>query len=637
MKIVHVSSARGFYGGEGQVLALCTGLAGCGHDVLLVVPPGSALSERARAAGVVVHELRMRTEFDLFAAHSLRCLATEFGADVVHCHTGMAHGLGWLASGGARPWKLVVTRRVLRPIRRGLFTRLKYHRRVDAFIAISRATRRQLLRYGVAPNVISAACSACVEPEPTTTTVAVTAEQYGIGADEFVIGAIGQLDAYKDHRTLVAAAGLLRRRGREFRLLIVGDGRLRVELERQAESEGISDITTFTGYVVDIRPLLARADVLAMPSTQEALGTIVLRAFDTGVPVVAADAGGLPEIVRHGETGRVFRAGDPEALSRELELAMDDPSRLGLVDNARHLLDERFRPGHMVEANLDVYRRLIEAGGTGVPGPIEKRNGSRTLYVQPEWQARLAKGDLWTAVEHAPAAAGLTGRSDLRLVEINGARLLCKRMQHGGLLAKLLGDRYVDHRKPLSEMRVAAHALAHGVPTAELPAVLTERAAPPFYRYWVLSKEIAGCTNLLEYLRERRPRRERIAAVAAAARAVAAMHDAGLYHADLHLKNILVRFDASGEARAFIIDFDKAVLEPHMSMQRRFTNLRRLWKSAEKARAAGFAIARSDMVRFLVEYAGEDFICHRELARHASGMRWHRWRYRHDVLTTIPK
>ena len=645
MKIVHVSSARGFHGGEGQVLALCTGLVERGHDVLLVVQPGAPLGERARAAGVAVHELRMRTEFDFAAARRLRRLASEFGADVLHCHTGMAHGLGWRASGGRRAWKLVVTRRVLRPIRRGPVTWLKYHRRVDAFIAISQATRRQLLRYGTAPDLISVAYSACVEPEPRTTTAPVTApmtaEQYGIGADEFVVGAIGQLDACKDHRTLVAAAGLLRRRGREFRLLIVGDGALRVELERQAERERIAGITTFTGYVVDIRPLLARMNVLAMPSTREGLGTAVLRAFDAGVPVVAADAGGLPEMVRHGETGRLFPAGDAGALARELERIMDGPSRPDLVENARRLLDERFRPHHMVEANLDVYRRLIEATEPSAAGVLEERDGARTLYVRADWKARLAKINLSEAVRHAPTAPGLMGRGDLRLVEIDGARLLCKRMRHGGLLAKLLGyrfgDRYLDRRKPVSEMRVAAHALAHGVATAELPAVIVERAMPPFYRYWVLSKELPGCTNLLEYLRERRPRRERIAAVVAAARAVAAMHDAGLYHADLHLKNILLRFDGTGRAEAFIIDFDKAALAPHMSVRRRFANLRRLWKSAEKARAAGFAIARSDMVRFLVEYGGADFACYRELAARAPAMRWHRWRYRHDVLTTKPK
>jgi hypothetical protein len=180
------------------------------------------------------------------------------------------------------------------------------------------------------------------------------------------------------------------------------------------------------------------------------------------------------------------------------------------------------------------------------------------------------------------------------------------------------------------------HARACGVPVAEVPAVVVKRLVPPLYRYWVFSSELAGTLDLLAYLRTRQPRAERIPAIAAAARAVRAMHDAGLFHADLNLKNILVRAGGPEQSQAFIIDFDKAVLAPHMSVHRRFRNLRRLWKSAEKARSAGFPITRSDMVRFLVEYAGPDLPCYRTLVERAQGMRWHRWRYRHEVLTTRP-
>jgi len=635
MRTVHVNPARQFHGGEGQTLALCAGLIERGHDVVLITQPGAPLAERARAAGVAVHEVRMRTEFDLGAAAHIRRLLRDTRADVLHCHTGMAHGLGWFASRGRRDWKLVVTRRVLRPIRRGLFTRLKYRGGVDAFVAVSGAARRQLLDYGVAPTRVRLVHDACVEGEAAGRPA--RPETFGIEPDDFVIGAIGQLAACKDQRTLLSAAGMLRRRGRRFRLLVVGDGTLRGPLERQAQHEGIADVAVFAGYVQDIRSLLRRMNVLAMPSVREALGSVVLRAFDAGVPVVAADAGGLPEMVRAGETGLLFRAGDAAALARELERLLDRPAPHEMIENARRLLDEQFRPWHMVDGNLAVYERVLDESRARTADPIVERNGRRTLYVRPEWQTRLADTDLRGAVRHAPRAPGLAGRGDLRVLDLDGARLLCKQMRHGGLLGGLLGDCYIDRRKPLNEMRVVAHALSHEVPTAELPAVMTQRSVLPFYRYWVFSRELPAAVDMLGYLRTRRARRERIPAVAAAARAVRAMHDAGLFHADLNLKNLLVRPDGAGGAEAFVIDFDKARLAPHMSVRRRFRNLRRLWKSAEKARSAGFAITPSDMLRFLVEYAGPDLPCYLELVERAPTMRWHRWRYRHEVLTTRPR
>jgi glycosyltransferase involved in cell wall biosynthesis len=645
MKIVHLSSARQFRGGEGQVLALCTGLVERGHDALLVAQPGSPLAERARAAGVAVIELRMRTEFDLVAARRIRRLVRDSGAAVLHCHTGMAHGLGWLATGGLgwlaspskRPWKLVVTRRVVRPIRRGPFSRAKYLRGVDHFVAISQAVRRQLLSYGLPPDRVSLVPSAAVEPEQTPAAEAPTPQMFGITADDFVIGTIGALEANKDQRTLVAAAGLLHRRGRAFKLLIVGGGELRAALEAQAQREGIADVTTFTGAVEDIRPLLRRMNVLAMPSVREGLGSVVLRAFEAGVPVVASDAGGLPEIVRPGETGALFSAGDAEALVRELERLMDNPAPRAIMENARRLVEEHFQPAHMVEGNLAVYRRMLDERVWQYAEPLVVRNGARTVYVQPEWRERLAGVDLHDAARHAPRAPGLAGRGDLGLIELDGARLLCKRMQHGGLLAGLLGSRYLDRRKPLHELRIVGRALARGVPTAQVPAVVVEYAMPPFYRYWVFSHELPDTVDLLSYLRRRPPRRERLPVIAAAARAVCAMHDARLFHADLHLKNILVRVSDLERPEAFVIDFDKATLVGRMSVRKRLKNLRRLWKSAEKARAAGFGITPSDMVRFLVEYAGDDLPCYRERLGRTRAMRWHRWRYRHEVLTVRPK
>jgi len=289
----------------------------------------------------------------------------------------------------------------------------------------------------------------------------------------------------------------------------------------------------------------------------------------------------------------------------------------------------------------------LEHDAEGVEEPHEKlpqparivvhRTARWTVLIQPEWEDRLAALDLPEAVVRAPEAAGLKGRGRLGVLEVEGERLLCKRMQHGGLLAKVLGGRYLDRRKPMNELRIACYALACGVPVAEVPAVLMRRTPPPFYQYWVVSRELSDTVDMLAFLRTRPQRSERIPAIRAAARSVCAMHDAGLFHADLNLKNILIRVGATGRPETFLIDFDKAAFRPHMSAHVRFRNLRRLWKSAEKARAAGFAISRSDMFCFLAEYAGADFSRYRELIRHASAMRWNRWRYRHEVLTTRPQ
>jgi tRNA A-37 threonylcarbamoyl transferase component Bud32 len=285
---------------------------------------------------------------------------------------------------------------------------------------------------------------------------------------------------------------------------------------------------------------------------------------------------------------------------------------------------------HSFVTSLRVWAIEHDAERTGEPHeqrPIVERNGSRATLMRPAWRDRLADIDLHRAAVSAPRARALEGRGGLGLLEVDGARLLCKQMQHGGLLAGVLGNRYLDRRKPYSELRVVGRALACGVPTAEVAAVVSEDAAWPFYRYWVFSSELPDTVDLRAYFSARPPRAERAPVIAAIARAVRSMHDAGILHADLHLKNILVRVRSRERLEAFIIDFDKARVRPRLDVRQRFRNLARLWRSAEKARTAGVRIQYADMIAFLQAYAGHELPRYLDLVRGYRRIRRHRRRY----------
>jgi tRNA A-37 threonylcarbamoyl transferase component Bud32 len=336
----------------------------------------------------------------------------------------------------------------------------------------------------------------------------------------------------------------------------------------------------------------------------------------------------LAEARAAGARGRRFHYLDfaraPLAFLRTLVLGRS------FLDGTPGLVRAGLNAIHSFVAHLRLWAIDHDVERTGEPHeerPIVQRNGSRTTLVRPTWRERLAGVDLYAAALDAPRAPTLEGRGDLGLLEINGARLLCKRMQHGGLLAGLLGDRYLDPRKPCNELGVVARALARGVPTAEVAAVATERAGWPLYRYWVFSSELPDTVDMRAYMQTRPPRAERIGAIGAAARAVRAMHDAGILHADLHLKNILVRIAGETEPHGFVIDFDKARVLPRLGVRQRFRNLARLWRSAEKARTTGVRIERADMVAFLRAYAGDELPVYLDLVRGYRRIQRHRRRY----------
>lgn len=150
---------------------------------------------------------------------------------------------------------------------------------------------------------------------------------------------VGRLDAVKGATLLLRAFATLRARHPEARLTMVGDGAIRGALEAEALALGIGAATTFTGYLSQgaVAAQLAEADMLALPSFAEGLPVVLMEALASGIPVVASQIAGIPELVRNGETGFVVPAGDVETLTARLDQLMSDPElcrRMGAAGRA---------------------------------------------------------------------------------------------------------------------------------------------------------------------------------------------------------------------------------------------------------------------------------------------------------------
>jgi N-acetyl-alpha-D-glucosaminyl L-malate synthase BshA len=117
-------------------------------------------------------------------------------------------------------------------------------------------------------------------------------------------------------------------------LVMVGDGPDRVEAQDEARLLGVEDDVQFLGKLESVAPLLAGADVYLLPSQSESFGLSALEALASGVPVVASRVGGLPEVVRDGETGWLFPIGDVEAMADAAIALLRDPERWRAVSAA---------------------------------------------------------------------------------------------------------------------------------------------------------------------------------------------------------------------------------------------------------------------------------------------------------------
>lgn len=275
------------------------------------------------------------------------------GAALVHAHEAHAAMAAWLAHVRFGV-SYVITRRVDNPIRaRGLGARA--HRAASRVAVLSSAIEQEVR--AVDPNirttVIPSAHSALsVDPQLRAT----LEERY---RGKFVICHVGALVAkHKGQAVLIEAARLLKDR-KDLVWLLLGSGRDEEDLRERAKQ---IDAVEFPGYVTEIGAYLDRADLFVFPSLMEGLGSSLLDAMAFGLPIVASDAGGIPDLVE-AENGLVVPAGDSGALAAAIAQLCDDPALCNAMANANRLKANSYTAKAMVRRYVELYERLAGEHG----------------------------------------------------------------------------------------------------------------------------------------------------------------------------------------------------------------------------------------------------------------------------------
>jgi sugar transferase (PEP-CTERM/EpsH1 system associated) len=177
---------------------------------------------------------------------------------------------------------------------------------------------------------------------------------------QFVVGAVGRMAAIKDHATLLRGfAALVQQmpQGRDVaRFVMVGDGPERAACVKIAEETGIAPLCWFAGARDDVDRILPSLDVFCLTSLNEGINNTVLEAMACGLPVVATNVGGNPELVSDGETGRLVPAADAPALAQALLNYSGSPSSIARHGAAgRQRVERDFSLEAMVQAYLRFY------------------------------------------------------------------------------------------------------------------------------------------------------------------------------------------------------------------------------------------------------------------------------------------
>jgi sugar transferase (PEP-CTERM/EpsH1 system associated) len=192
-------------------------------------------------------------------------------------------------------------------------------------------------------------------------------------ADYWLVGTVGRMEAVKDQtnlaRAFVAAVNAGPEARARLRLVLVGDGKLKGEVEAILGSAGLRELAWFAGERADVVPLLQGLDCFVLPSLAEGVSNTVLEAMACGLPVVATRVGANAELVEQNMTGRTVPAGDSEALAREIGAYFATP---GLARQhgqaARRRVERQFSLERMVDDYDRVYTGLLQTRRAGRSG-----------------------------------------------------------------------------------------------------------------------------------------------------------------------------------------------------------------------------------------------------------------------------
>jgi glycosyltransferase involved in cell wall biosynthesis len=323
----------------------------------------SAANAELRAAGVEFEALGIGGKLNLLAIPRMLQEIRRHRIHLLHSHLSTASWWsGWLEQMGGPPSIGHVHG----------FTSAIWHRRQSHLVACSDAVKRDMIDKGIPAERLTV-MHYPVDPHdivPSRSSAAVRSE-LGASTETPVIGTFAHLSPKKGHRELVRAADIILRRIPTAQFWCFGEGPLRPELEQAARELGIADRFKLFGFRRNAPDLMQAVDVMCLPSRREPFGLVYVEAALAGKPVIGCDAGGAPEIIRHGETGLLIpapkgrRSDEPGSNIKDLAEAI-----LTLLDNrdratemgrrGRQLALEQFNWPRYLAGLTDLYCRILD-------------------------------------------------------------------------------------------------------------------------------------------------------------------------------------------------------------------------------------------------------------------------------------
>ena len=344
-------------------------------ETTVLLPQGSALVPRFRAIGVPVRVMRgcRNRSADLWHVAELVRIIRACRPDLINCHGCFSARVAAAIAGVpiriytrhcaypvSKLRQSVPAKALFRAITKGL----SHH-----VVAVADAAKENLLDMGAPVSRISVIINGaeglrCLSDQEKSAWRA----RLGIFENATVVGISARLEPCKDHACFLRAAARLCNGEGEYFFLILGDGSLRGHLKQETHRLGIASHVRFVGFVEDVAPYVNLMDIHVNCSIgTETSSLAISEAMSLGIPTIASDFGGNPYMVRNGENGFLYPAGDDKALAEKIRLLARSPEVYNRVcRGARARFERELNASSMTKKTEQLYARLFQKRLGGV-------------------------------------------------------------------------------------------------------------------------------------------------------------------------------------------------------------------------------------------------------------------------------
>ena len=365
MSLFHIDAGKEWRGGQRQSFCLAEELKRNGYSFQFVTQPASPLHQKATDAGLPVLPLKISSEADVLSILRLSLAMKRKKCRLVHLHDTRSVAVGSAAASLAKVPIRVISRGADFPLIKNVLPRRKYRKNVDAIIAISEGVKKELVEGGIDAQLVHVIPDGIdFAPYEDKTSKDYLRQELSFAPDDFLVGIVAQLSDHKGQRYLIQASKHLRESIPKIKIIILGEGSLRLELNKQVKEIQGEDIAFFLGFQEDIPQILNSLNVFVLSSDHEGLGSILMDAMACRLPIVATRIGGIPEVVDHQKTGLLVPPQRPKSLAKAIIKMYEDRElahRLG--QKGFDVVYQKFSSESMASNAIDLYEELAKKKG----------------------------------------------------------------------------------------------------------------------------------------------------------------------------------------------------------------------------------------------------------------------------------